>query len=1196
MIRPAQYPRSNQSLFYLGADPNHICNLSTCNINCHENKTHQRLLVFEINTAYGAKAKVLIDCGSTTDFISKRFVHKNNIPTVNTDQCQVVKLADGSKQLTCKIVEQFPLFISSRSMKANLLVLPIENYDIILGMPWLRKHNPIIDWSTNSLHFPPTPLQLILAEHGVTSKSILSTPSSISKPPIEICHLSIKQIRKAVKQNELLYILWVRQSKATGAIEILNNVEIENDAQGALASKEMQKLLGKYSDVFPEDLPKGLPPKRFIEHRIKLMPHDKPPFKNYQRLSPGDLDELKAEITRLLDQGFIRVAHSPFGCPVVFAKKPGDTKRRLCIDYRDLNRLTIKDKYPLPRVDELMDRLHGAKYFSKLDLRSGYHQVRIADEDIEKTAFNTRYGQYEFLVMPFGLTGAPSTFMALMNQLMAPFLDQFVVVYLDDILIYSKTLHEHMHHVESVLNVLRQNKLYCKQEKCEFLRKEVKFLGYLVGDEGLKVDPAKVEAVQTWPIPTNVRDVRSFLGFVGFYRKFIKDHSNICTPLSELTKTADGAKFEWNAAAQEAFEKMKEALCSTPILILPDPEKPYVVTTDASGYAIGACLSQDQGNGLQPICYMSKKMLDAETRYPVHHKELLAIVCALKEWRHYLHGTKFKIVIRTDHKSLVHFDTQPKLSERQARWNEYMSEFDYIIEYQEGKTNVVADALSRRADHNINVHATLSAIEISLVDEIKHGYQNDDFCKSVMQGVITSRVNHFTINDGLIWYDNKRLVVPLDPALRTKLLHENHDSKLAGHLGIEKTYAKMVQLYYWPTIYSDTKKYVRTCLICQRTKHEHGKQRGLLQPLPIPTRRWQIVTMDFIIHLPKTKNGYDAIFVVVDKLTKRAYYIATTTNVTAPEVAQLYFKHIVKNGHGIPESIVSDRDSRFTSLFWKSLWEMLDTKLRMSTASHPQTDGQTENMNKTLEQILRAFCNNKQDNWDELLPYAEIAYNSAKNLSTGYSPFYLDHGQEASLPANLLHGKYLPDSGNAKVEEVLEELGEALKLVQSNLQKAQQRQKKYADMKRKDIEYAVGDRVLLDTSDIHFTVGTKKLLDRFIGPYKIIERIGAVAYKLDLPAKFRLHPVFHISKLRKALETDDFPGRDQLDRPEPVMKIDGEDAWYVDKIINKRKQGNKTQYLVVWEGYPEWEATWEDSSRLLQAKEAVAQFESNQQH
>jgi hypothetical protein len=591
---------------------------------------------------------------------------------------------------------------------------------------------------------------------------------------------------------------------------------------------------------------------------------------------------------------------------------------------------------------------------------------------------------------------------------------------------------------------------------------------------------------------------------------------------------------------------------------------------------------------------MSKKMLPAETRYPVHHKELLAIVCALKEWRHYVHGTKFKIVVRTDHKSLVHFDTQPKLSERQARWNEYLSEFDYVIEYQEGKKNVVADALSRRADHIVNTHETLSEIETTLVDEIKSGYQNDDLCKQILQGTFTSRINHFSVKDDLIWYDNQRLVVPIDPELRTELLQENHDSKLAGHLGIEKTYARMVKLFYWPTMYSDTRKYVRTCLTCQRIKHEHGKQRGLLQPLPIPERRWQMVTMDFITQLPVTKNGYDAIFVVVDKLSKRAYYIPTTTNVTAPEVAKLYFKYVVKNGHGIPESIVSDRDARFTSLFWKSLWDLLDTKLRMSTAHHPQTDGQTENMNKTLEQILRAFCGAKQDDWDELLPYAEIAYNSAKNLSTGFSPFYLDHGAEASLPSNLLHGKYLPESGNAKVEEVLEELGETLKVVQINLQKAQERQKKYADIKRKEEEYAVGDRVLLDTSDIHFTTGTKKLLDRFIGPYKIIERIGKVAYKLDLPIKFRLHPVFHIAKLRKALESDDFPGREQLDRPDPVLKLDGEDAWYVDRVINKRKRGNKIQYLVVGEGYPEWEATWEDSSRLKEAREAIEAYESEQ--
>ena len=386
-------------------------------------------------------------------------------------------------------------------------------------------------------------------------------------------------------------------------------------------------------------------------------------------------------------------------------------------------------------------------------------------------------------------------------------------------------------------------------------------------------------------------------------------------------------------------------------------------------------------------------------------------------------------------------------------------------------------------------------------------------------------------------------------------------------------------------------------MICQRTKAENKKPAGLLHPLPIPPRKWHTVTMDFIVQLPRSATGYDAIFVVVDKLSKRAYFIPTHTTATAPQTAQLYFSNVTKNGHGVPEVIVSDRDSKFTSQFWQSLWSLLGTKLAMSTANHPQTDGQTENVNRTLEQMIRAFTNNNQDNWDKLLPYCEMAYNNSKHASTGYAPFYLDYGQNMVLPAMLKRAdsEAISQHGNAAVEDIITELKETLIQVQANLQQAQEYQKKYADQHRRDEKYNIGDKVLLDTTDITFTEGSKKLLDKYIGPYKIISVISDVSYKLDLPIKFRLHPVFHVSKLRRYVDAPDdkFPTRKQQNRPAPVMKLDGKDAWYVEKIINKRVRNKKIQYLVKWEDYPEWESTWEPIENVKHAKEAIQQYEDD---
>jgi hypothetical protein len=1371
-VRPA---RSTTSALYnnqysINADMYSTCTMKNCHLYHTAQATHANLLTFDIKTSGGADAvaRVLIDCGSTTNFVSHKWVEKHRIGTSNIANSQVVKLADGGTTSVNKVAPNIHLFLCGRDFCETLLVFPIESYDVILGMPWLRRHNPVVDWETGELTFPyiynlrnilkdtqafnnnnqinksklghnqinaaaddgvvvlstksdrgdrstkiPTYRPSLVVSRGsgprcmsptrveelsciahdsssvpLASKapqsSMLPLKSRSISAPIELCHISAADVRRSIRKGEQFFLLFVRKRKdSSGAgidlhsahgravdgvgeassyctSEAVNNINTVGDNDEERITAE---LVNEYKDVFPDDLPRGLPPDRFINHHVKLEPGATPTFRNHHRLSPQDMDELRVHLKDLLDHGFIRESHSPFGAPILFAKKAGDTKRRLCIDYRDLNRITIKDRYPLPRVDELIDRLFGAKYFSKLDLRSGYHQVRIAEEDIEKTAFNTRYGQFEFLVMPFGLTSAPSTFMALMNHILRPFLDKFAVAYLDDVLIFSRTLDEHREHVRLVLDEFRKHKLYAKESKCEFFRREVKFLGFIVGADGVKVDPAKVEAVRAWPVPQSVTDVRSFLGFVGFYRKFIKDHSTIVAPMSDLTKTVTGpnaaaaalaaaggkksqVKFVWTPQAQSAFETIRDALCTAPVLALPDPSKPYVVVTDASGYALGACLMQDQGAGLQPIVYMSKKMCPAELNYPVHHKEMLAIVCALKEWRHYLHGSSFTVRVVTDHKSLVHFKKQANYSARQARWAEFVEEFgDLVIEYQDGKQNVVADALSRRPDHApvlVNDHVdgaeagvanatdaleadhglvdsigelltakvTSSTVESDLATRIKRAYARDDLCSQVLKGDVSSLVGRknnsrqaarrFTVKDGLIYYDQTRIYVPDDRTLKTMVIREHHDSKVAGHTGYQKTYELLMRNFYWPSLYVDVKLYVRSCFTCQRTKSDNRKVAGLLQPLAVPPRRWHTVTMDFITQLPKSKNGYDAIFVVVDKLSKRGYFIPTHTTAGADVTARLFFRHIVAAGHGVPSVIVSDRDSKFTSVFWKTLWKMFDTRLAMSTAFHPQTDGQTENLNRTLEQILRAYTNRNQDNWDELLCYAELSYNNAKQSSTGRSPFYLDHGQDPVLPSTMIAAnqsdeevKTAADGVNA-VERLLVELRSALVNVDAELHRAQAYQKKYADRNRRDESFVVGDRVWLNASDITYDVGAHKLLDKYIGPYPVEAIASPVAYKLTLPARLsRIHPVFHVSKLKRVVgDAGKFPGRVQVDRPAPAAKVDGEDAWYVERITNKRKtKKHGVEYLVKWEGYPEWESTWVPIANVKHASDAIEEYE-----
>jgi hypothetical protein len=442
-----------------------------------------------------------------------------------------------------------------------------------------------------------------------------------------------------------------------------------------------------YPDVFPDKL-SGMPPDRDIEFAIELQPGTAPISKRPYRMPLTELAELKKQLKELLDKGFIRPSTSPWGCPALFVKKK-DESLRMCVDYRPLNAVTIKNKYPLPRIDVLFDQLVGAKVFSKIDLRLGYHQIKIHASDIPKTAFSTRYGLYEFLVMSFGLTNAPAYFMYLMNSIFMLELDKFVVVFIDDILVYSKNEDEHTEHLHIVLQRLRDHRLYAKLSKCEFWLREIKFLGHTISQDGISVDPKKLQEVMDWKPPTTVRQIQSFLGLAEYYRRFIPDFSRIAKPMTELLKK--GVKYEWSQKCEDAFHTLRQHLTTSPVLAQPDNTKPFEVYCDASGTGLGCVLMQDN----RVIAYASRALKPHEQNYPTHDLDLAAVVHALKIWRHYLMGAHYNIY--TDHKSLKYIFIQADLNMRQRRWLELIKDYDLEVHYHPSKANVVADALSRKA-------------------------------------------------------------------------------------------------------------------------------------------------------------------------------------------------------------------------------------------------------------------------------------------------------------------------------------------------------------------------------------------------------------------------------------------------------------------------------------------------------------------
>jgi hypothetical protein len=413
----------------------------------------------------------------------------------------------------------------------------------------------------------------------------------------------------------------------------------------------------EFPEVFPDEIP-DVPPEREVEFSIDLVPGTKPVSMAPYRMSASELAELKKQLEDLLDKKFVRPSVSPWGAPVLLVKKK-DGSMRLCIDYRQLNKVTIKNRYPLPRIDDLMDQLVGARVFSKIDLRSGYHQIKVKDEDIQKTAFRTRYGHYEYNVMPFGVTNAPGVFMEYMNRIFHAYLDLFVVVFIDDILIYSKSEEEHAEHLRVVLQVLKENKLYAKLSKCEFWLYEVSFLGHIISGNGIAVDPSKVDAVSHWETPKSVTEVRSFLGLAGYYRRFIEGFSKLALPLTQLT--CKGRAFVWDVHCERSFNELKQRLTTAPVLVLPKADEPFVVYCDASKLGLGGVLMQ---NG-KVVAYASRQLRIHERNYPTHDLELAAVVFVLKIWRHYLYGSRFEVF--SDHKSLKYSFDQKELNMRQRR-------------------------------------------------------------------------------------------------------------------------------------------------------------------------------------------------------------------------------------------------------------------------------------------------------------------------------------------------------------------------------------------------------------------------------------------------------------------------------------------------------------------------------------------------
>ncbi|GJU67897.1 reverse transcriptase domain-containing protein [Tanacetum coccineum] len=898
-----------------------------------------------------------------------------------------------------------------------------------------------------------------------------------------------KIVRIPLLNGEILEVQGERPKKDPGSLACIKADEKKLDDI---------RVVRDFPEVFPDDL-SGLPPVREIEFRIDLIPGALPVVKSPYRLAPSEMSELSNQLKELQEKGFIRPSHSPWGAPVLFVKKK-DGAMRMCIDYRELNKLTIKNRYPLPRIDDLFDQLQGACCFSKIDLRSGYHQLRVREEDIPKTAFRTRYGHFEFTVMPFGLTNAPAIFMDLMNRVCKPYLDKFIIVFIDDILIYSKSEEEHEVHLKTILDLLKKEKLYAKFSKCEFWLQEVQFLGHVVNRDGIHVDPSKVESVKNWKTPESSTEICSFLGLTD-----------------------------------EGFHILKEKLCNALVLALLDGPDDFVVYCDASKQGFG-CVLMQRG---KVIAYASRQLKTHEKNYTTHDLELGAVVFALKIWRHYLYGTKS--VIYTDHQSLQYIFDQKELNMRQRRWIELLSDYECEIKYHPGKANVVADALSRKERlkprrvraMSITIH---SGLKTKILEAQGEASKDLKAPAEWLRGLET----HFEQRDdgGIYFFD--RIWILSVGGVRKLIMDEAHTSRYSIHPGADKMYYDLRDLYWWPGMKRDIDEYVSRCLTCSKIKAEHQKPSGLLQQPEIPEWKWEKITMDLVTKLPRSSSGYDAIWVIVDRLTKSTHFLPIREDYKTEKLARIYINEIVAR-HGVSVSIISDRDGRFASQLWQALQEALGTKLHMSTAYHPETDGQSESTIKTLEDMLRACVMDFGGSWDTHLPLVEFSYNNSYHTSIKCAPFEALYGRKCISPV------IWTEVGESQLigPEIVQETTEKIIQIKERLKTARSRQKSYADKRSKPLEFKVGDRVLLKVS-----------------PWKGVELSC-------------IHDTFHVSNLKKCLaEPDVQVPLEEIEIDENLSFVE-EPIEIVERDVKKLKRRTIPLVKVRWNSRQGAEYTWE---------------------
>lgn len=1187
----------------------------------------------------------IVDTGSSITIISEELVEKLLSKNVKKSKGEIIniRVANGETLNADKQIE-IPLEIEGKIFKQKAVIIDNFAYDILIGNDFLKRFKAVINLSNSTMKLdeiivpisvynekewvmlmqdeilsPRSETVLIAWSEAKTwmnetsllfeprqelaenkqifiAKSIISTAGKI---PVRICNPTDNEV-KLFKNTRLgivetCTIMPEIQENLTKNRKLPKEIVFNKMDLNQEEKNQLKQLLESYVDIFAQN-----PKKPGITNQVNHQIHtgeNKPINLQPYRTGLKEDEIIRKEIKEMLENDIIEPSISPWSAPVVLVKKK-DGKLRFCVDYRKLNKITEKDVYPLPRIDDTIDMLAGSIYFSTLDLASGYWQIPVAREDRIKTAFKTKEGLYQFKVMPFGLCNAPATFQRAMDQLLAGLKWNSCLVYIDDIVIFSKTFAEHLQHLKQVFERIRKSRFHLKAEKCSFGKREINYLGHVISKKGIYPDLSKLSAIQSIQIPKNAKQIQQFLGLCGYYRRFIQNFAQIAEPLTQLTRKSN--EFIWTPTCQKAFEELKSKLQKPPILVLPNFKEKFHISTDASNTGIGAILGQIQNNHEIVISYASRTLNQAERNYSTTERECLAVVWAIQHFRPYLYGQHFKIF--TDHRALRWLQTFKANSSRLTRWNMELQGYDFEIIHKSGKNNSNADALSRINEVNVmSDEDTKQLIQAQMEDEqLKPFWRNKK--RFIVQHGLLYRIN--TENSKTKRARTyQQLVIP--SSMREEIMRLNHDDIFAGHLGLDKTYNRIQNKFWWPKCYRDVKHWVESCMDCCSKKNPKIKSFGEMVSIPVG-EPFEMVGVDVVGPLPESNDGNKYLVVFTDYLTKWPEAFAVPSQ-DALTIAKLLVEEIICR-HGAPKKLLSDRGKNFLSDLIKDITKIMGIKKLNSTAYHPQTDGLTERFNKTLIQILSMYVSKNQKDWDTFLPFALFAYRTSIQDSTKEMPFYLMYGREPNLPYDItsITGEIAQKMNPEKyLSKMISNLEESRRLARENIIISQHKQKRNYDNKGKPNKFEPGDLIWLWKPSMKKGLA-KKFIHQWNGPYMVLERINDRNYRISHQNNKKKTQIVHISRMKKFIDPNISPtmtksaeneqnekgnnkkSEKSKEKEEKIkegkLSTEKTEEFEVEKIIGERKKkigkGYQIQYKIRWKGYGPENDTWEPLKNL----------------